>query len=1247
MMADKPDAPDPHAPKSTHADELREHAEDRLDRLVGSYVDADAATSTREGLAAVVHELRVHQIELEMQNEELREAQLALDEQREKYFDLFDRAPVGYLTIDINGMVTNANLTAAHLLGVQRQLLVGKPFSAFVFAVDRDTYYLHMKAIEKTFQPQTFEVRLARVSGIPDVESGHFWAAFESLPQHAADGELSSSLVTFTDITGRKQMESRSVSLLNSLRTVLDTIPDLVWLKDVNGVYLNCNPTFERFFGADIGAIVGKTDYDFVDADAADAFRDHDRQAMELGGPSVNEEWITFADDGHRALVETIKAPMSDGDGRLIGVLGIAREVTESRATQDALRERERYLRSLIDNFPFLVWLKDADGRFLAVNQAFADACNSGEAAEFAGKTDLDVWPADLAESYRADDRAVIDSREKKTVEEEVAAQDSRVWFETYKAPVVDDSGELLGTVGFSRDISERKLIEEALRESEENFRTLFDTMADLVVVGSTDGSIIYVNPVVIATLGYDADEITEMHMLDLREAERRTQAEESFASLLRGEQEVCVVPLQSKSGVIVPAETRAWMGTWNGEQCVFCLTKDLTAEREALQKFDHLFHSNPALMAVSTIADGRFTDVNGAFLKTLGFVREDVIGKSSADLGLFAELEKQQEIAEQLRIHGRFSDCELKVRCKDGTLIDGLFSGEVIQSGQQDYFLTVMIDITGRKIAEAALMQALEAADTANRAKSSFLSTMSHEIRTPMNAIIGMAELLDQTALDPDQAAYVGIFRTAGDDLLALIDDVLDISKIEAERLELDSVEFDVERLVEQAVEVLAIRAHDRQLELMVNVVARVPRRVVGDPHRLSQVIVNLVGNAVKFTEEGHVLIRVKCAQASTPQAPRLRFSVEDTGIGMASDKLKSVLDPFTQGDSTTTRKYGGTGLGLSISHRLVELMGGDLEITSEVGIGSTFAFDASFGPAQDLGETDDTASLDGVHVLVVDDSEICRRILRNHIERAGATVDEAAGADEALELLRDSVHRYSAILVDLRAPDISAIRIAESLQSLKLEPTPSLVFVSAHGQPATGRRAGEQGTMDLEGRGVGALLTRPVRRSALIAALHAAISRAKAEKVPPTSTRGATDSGLAEPIGSSDGTKALRILFAEDSAVNQLVVLRFLRNSSHQIVVVEDGQQAVDAYRAAGPGGFDLVLIDMQMPVLDGYDATREIRNIEESQEGFGRTRIVALSAYAMSHEAQMAYEAGCDEYLTKPVKMATLLKAIELPA
>ena len=247
------------------------------------------------------------------------------------------------------------------------------------------------------------------------------------------------------------------------LQTVLQTIPDLLWVKDADGVYLSCNPSFSRFIGAPESEIVGKTDYDLVDSDTADAFRASDREAIENDDPTSNREWVTFADDGHRALLETVKTPMLDEAGNLVGVLGIAREAIALRA-ELTLRERERYLRALIDNFPFSVWLKDTGGRFLAANQAFAESCGADDATRITGKSDLDVWPADLAEAHRADDLTVMESRRPRAVEEEIFDQGSREWVETFKAPVLADDGSLLGTVGFSRNISERKSTEESLR---------------------------------------------------------------------------------------------------------------------------------------------------------------------------------------------------------------------------------------------------------------------------------------------------------------------------------------------------------------------------------------------------------------------------------------------------------------------------------------------------------------------------------------------------------------------------------------------------------------------------------------------------------------------------------------------------------------------------------------------------------------------------------------------------------------
>ena len=667
------------------------------------------------------------------------------------------------------------------------------------------------------------------------------------------------------------------------LSRTLETIPDLVWLKSTDGVYLFCNPAFSRFFGASEAGIVGKTDYDFVDSEIADTFRENDRRAMDAGCASVNEKWITFADDGRRALVETVKTPMYDEAGQLLGILGVAREVTELRAAQEALAQREQYLRALIDNFPFLVWLKDTSGRFLTVNEAFASACEAGPAAEIAGKTDFDVWPSELASAYQADDAAVMDSRAQRSVEEEIVEQGVRTWFETYKAPVSDSEGELLGTVGFARDVSHRKLAEEtlrshnallaglsgatgyilsaavlsdknitdalraigeaadvdrayifehkrgpdgsrgtisqryewssdgvepqisnpdlqgipwddiaprwhdefvaggyiaghvadfpaderaaldpqgilsllalpieldgqlwgfigfdactalrewdvfevgllravgdsvgvaigrmraeaALRESEANFRTFFESVDDMIVVGTPDGRIVYSNPAVSAKLGHSPAEIAELTVLELHPADRRNEAEAIFGAMFRGERDACPLPLQCKSGELVSVETRVWFGSWNGADCIFGVSKDITTEQEALQKFDRIFRSNPAPMAVSDVAGGQLTDVNDAFLTTFGYTRDEVIGVTSVDIGLFVDQNEQRSMADELILHGRIAERELKVRRKDGTQLDGLFSGELIRSQQREHFLTVMTDITKIKEAERVL---------------------------------------------------------------------------------------------------------------------------------------------------------------------------------------------------------------------------------------------------------------------------------------------------------------------------------------------------------------------------------------------------------------------------------------------------------------------------------------------------------------------------------------------------------------
>ena len=535
------------------------------------------------------------------------------------------------------------------------------------------------------------------------------------------------------------------------LRRMLETIPDLIWLKDAEGVYLGCNPAFSRFFGAPEAEIVGKTDYDFVDSELADSFREHDRLAMEAGVPSTNEEWITFADDGHRALVETVKTPMRDDAGRLTGVLGIAREVTELRAAQEELRRRDTLLMGLsyaTDHILSGGTLSDesiADalkslGALAAVDRVYVFEHTPGYRGSRGCMSQRYEWALDgvKAQINNPDLQNVSwDDMAPRWYDEFLAGRhieghvadfpaSERAVLEpqgivSVLALPIDLNGELWGFIGFDvcshrrewsssevallRSVANvfgvaiaRKRAEAARRESEENFRTFFDTMSDMIVVGSPDGRIVYSNPAVSKKLGYSPDELKTMLVLDLNPDDRRAEAEEILNAMFKGERDVCPLSLQTKEGVLVPAETRIWFGRWNGADCIFGVSKDLSGEQEALQRFDRLFRCNPAPMALNGTSDGRFTDVNDAFLKVLGYTRDEVIGRTSAEIGFFVEDDKQQEVAEHLRAHARITDRELKVRRKDGSTLDGLFSGEIIRSQGEDSFLTVMVDVTELK---------------------------------------------------------------------------------------------------------------------------------------------------------------------------------------------------------------------------------------------------------------------------------------------------------------------------------------------------------------------------------------------------------------------------------------------------------------------------------------------------------------------------------------------------------------------
>ncbi|MEI7633793.1 MAG: PAS domain S-box protein [bacterium] len=737
---------------------------------------------------------------------------------------------------------------------------------------------------------------------------------------------------------------------------------------------------------------------------------------------------------------------------------------------------------------------------------------------------------------------------------------------------------------------------------SETNFRAFFEAMTDLIVVATPEGRIFHTNKAVERKLGYSAEELATMHVLDMHPADKRGEAVEIFAAMLRGEREYCPLPLAAKSGAHLPVESRIWLSRWSGADCIFSISKDLSVEREAQQRFERLFHSNPALMTLSTPPDRRFIDVNDAFLKTLGYSRGDVIGKTAAEIGLFANTEKQAAVTETLREKENITNLELQVRCADGAILDGLFSSEVISGQGQQYFLSVMIDITERKRVEEQLKQATDrlmlaaragnvgiwdydvvnnrlawddqmfrlygitqdqfggayeawqagvhpedrqrgdeeirfallgekdfdtefrvvwldgsirniralalvqrdasgqplrmigtnwditaekqaeaelretnsqlqsammAAESANHAKSLFLASMSHEIRTPMNAIIGFGEILRaDPLLTPLQHNYMEIINRNGEHLLNIINDVLEMSKIEAGQVALSSAVFNLRDLLADAEMVFRPQAEAKGLRWLMDRADSVPRYVTGDAVKLRQVLINLLGNAVKFTERGGVTMRVWADTVEgQPGAARLVAEIEDSGPGIAPEEQGLLFRSFSQAGPGDKRS--GAGLGLAISRKFARLMGGDISMTSELGRGSCFRFDAVVQSAEAVAAGNEAsrrrsarlqAGAGPVRVLVVDDNPDVRIILAALLKPAGFEVQEAVNGREALQVIEKWLPHV--VLMDMRMPDMDGCETMRRMKDTEAGRAIPVITISASVMSSDEERAKKVGS-------------------------------------------------------------------------------------------------------------------------------------------------------------------------------------------
>ena len=790
-------------------------------------------------------------------------------------------------------------------------------------------------------------------------------------------------------------------------------------------------------------------------------------------------------------------------------------------------------------------------------------------------------------------------------------------------------------TQELQKEVTERTQAEQELEKRTAFLNSLIESNPVAIVVTDKERRVQMCNPAFETLFLYRQPEILGRSLLDLLMGGELDETGQSIMQgVMQGKHVHRVSQRFRSDGSLVDVEAHAVPLTIGGEMIgVLGLYQDISERKRAEQE---LRESEARLRAlVSSIdeivfefdGDGTYRNIWTTNEGLLFRPREELLGRRITDIFSDDESGPLLEVLRRALKTSHAESYEYSLNVPSGkewflARVTPITSPE----GESKTLCMTLRSITERKRAEEELRRAKETAEAASQSKSEFLANMSHEIRTPMNGILGMTELTLDTSLTNDQREYLGMVKTLAESLLGLLNDILDFSKIEAGKLDLEAIEFGLRESLGETLKVLGFRAQEKGLELAWRVGSEVPERLLGDMGRLRQMVVNLIGNAIKFTEKGEVVLEVD-KEGDSNDGVELHIKVRDTGIGIPKDKQGMIFEAFTQADGSTTRKYGGTGLGLAITTRLVSLMGGDIWVESEEGAGSTFHLRIRFGIAGGDGDSErilEPAALADSSVLVVDDNKTNRFILAEMLAHWGMRPEAVEGGETAMQSLRRAgmaSRQFKVVITDLNMPDMDGFTLAEKIRSTpEFNSIPVLMLSSgARGDEAARCRQ----------TGIAAYLTKPVRPSELLDALLNALAK-----------NGETRRSLpAVQRPALEGRKGLKILVAEDNAVNRTLAIRLLEKHGHTIVVAENGREALEVLEREK---VDAVLMDLQMPEMDGFAAIRTVREREKNTGS--HLPIIALTAYAMKGDRERCLEAGADDYVTKPIRPPDLFAALD---
>lgn len=1023
---------------------------------------------------------------------------------------------------------------------------------------------------------------------------------------------------------------------LERLALLVEASPHAIVVMDDKGTIVLVNISTERLFVYERKELIGQPVEMLVPIHLRArhvALREQflkDPHSRLMGG---TRELMGMRSDGSEFPIEIGLNPIRAATGMFVFAAIV--DLSERQQTELALRNTQALYSSLVESLPLNVFRKDLDGRFLFANQRFCQTVQKF-LWELVDHTDFDLFPQHLAEKYRRDDLAVINTGQVfEAIEEHLQADGRKIYVQVLKAPVRDANGTIVGIQGMFWDVTAREQAEASLHESEARKRAIFEAALDCMILIDHHGKVIEFNPAAEKTFGYSRQEVIGKEMSELlahpdtrarhNENLRKYEQQHEQGSMMGRRMES---PLVRKNGEVFLAEISMQPIPMQSSSAFAIMLRDITerkrseeALRQSNMRFRRLVDSDIVGIIIVN-SEGLISEANDAFLEMVKYSRKELMrGEINIETLTPQEFRALDERALiQLHSKGKCTPWEKEFNCSDGSRVPVLIG--LTQLDERSFtMLGFVLDISVQKAAEAQLQLAKEAADAANTAKSAFLANMSHEIRTPMNAIIGMTELVLDTSLTPGQREYLEIVQQSAESLLSILNDILDFSKIEAGKLQLNSGEFRLRDCIGGTLKTLAVQASKKGLELICDIRPDVPDRLIGDPARLRQILVNLVGNALKFTERGTVIVRYAVDERHDNKIV-LHCQIQDTGIGIPAAKRESLFRAFEQVHSSMTRKYGGTGLGLAICAKLVELLDGRIWFDSEMGQGSTFHFTVTMQLANEsivpLTEMHDAT------VLVVDDHPVSRQSLVDLLRSWNLKPTAVAGADEAVALLRGNAippGGFAMTLIDAVMPDIDGFELARQI---------SRQFPHAIGSTIMLLSSSDR-TRDLqlcEELRVTAYVTKPVNHSELFDTISAILD-------------GQMTGEPSAPIPESQPVeqRSYDILLVEDSLFNQKLAVGLLEKRGHRVTVANNG---VEGLETLSRRRFELVLMDIQMPEMDGLEATRRIRD-EERKTGL-HVPIIAMTAQAMIGDRERCLESGMDAYVVKPIHAKQLYETID---